>query len=86
MNNGMRSMVFGGLTLLSVFELFPPGLMMGMIVGAGAGLLLARHSEDHTRRRLRVLAGGIGNRASRIAEEATDAVTEVIEQGKRQVS
>ena len=55
---------------------------MGLLTGAATGLLLAPHSGSHTRRQLRSLADGIGEHASRMAEEATEAVTEMIEHGK----
>jgi gas vesicle protein len=83
MNHCMRYMMVGGLTLLSVFELMPQGLMMGLVAGVGAGLLLAPQSGNHTRPQLPNLAEDIGEHASCIAEEATEAANELIEQGER---
>lgn len=55
---------------------------MGLLTGAATGLLLAPHSGSHTRRQLRGLAEGISEHASRMVEEATEAVNELIAHGK----
>lgn len=71
MSNPKQNVLFTGL----VFA-------MGLLTGGATGLLLAPHSGSHTRRQLRSLADGIGEHASRIAEEATDAVNEVFKHGR----
>jgi len=55
---------------------------MGLLAGAATGLLLAPNSGSHTRRQLRSLADDIGEHASRIAEEASEAVNEMFEHGR----
>ena len=47
--------------------------VLGLLAGTATGLLLAPHSGSHTRRQLRSLAEGIGEHASRMSEEATEA-------------
>lgn len=71
MHNGSRIVMMGGLALAT-----------GLVMGVGIGMLLAPYSGRHTRRQLRSLADDIGEHASRIAEEATEAVNQVIEHGK----
>ena len=71
MNNSMQSVLVTG----SAF-------FVGLLAGGATGLLLAPHSGSHARRQLRDLGEGIGEHASRVAAEATEAVNEVIEYGK----
>ncbi|WP_053381347.1 YtxH domain-containing protein [Nitrospira moscoviensis] len=50
-------------------------LMTGLLVGIGAGLLLAPESGARTRRRLHRLAERLHDHAGVIADEAKQAVT-----------
>lgn len=69
---GVRSVLFGTVTFLA-----------GLAIGFGAGLLLAPQSGERTRRQLHDLAEDFGERASTIAGEASDAVREAVEKGRR---
>lgn len=71
MHNGTRIVLTGGLALA-----------IGLAMGVGIGVLLAPRSGSHTRRQLLSLADDIREHASRIAEEASEAVNEVFEHGK----
>ena len=56
--------------------------VMGLLAGAATDLLLAPNPRSHTRRQIRSLADDIGEHASRIAEEASEAVNEMFEHGR----
>ncbi|TKS59512.1 MAG: hypothetical protein EWM72_02080 [Nitrospira sp.] len=75
MNDKMYGAVTGGLVFL-----------FGMIVGAGAGLLLAPASGAGTRRRLRAMAEDLGEEIGDIATDACLKVDQVIERGRQMVA
>lgn len=55
----------------------------GLLVGVGAGLLMAPQTGARTRRQLSNFVEDLKEDATQFAEEAKDAVGEVVERGKR---
>ena len=51
----------------------------GLVLGAGTGVVAAPQSGAKTRRQIRRSAEDVGERATRVAEDATMAVEEVVE-------
>jgi len=60
--------------------------LAGVAIGSAAGLLLAPHSGAYTRRQLQNLSEDVREGASHLADEAKEAVENVLQQGKRIVS
>lgn len=61
------------------------GLMFlsGMIIGGGAGLLLAPTSGARTRRHLTAVANDLGEGIDGLAADACSKINQVMERGKR---
>ena len=78
MNNNMDAgiwvLAFGGL-----------GFMVGVVVGAMAGILLAPQSGEKTRKQLKDLAGEVGNSMGQLASDAKDTVQNLAEKSKQLV-
>lgn len=75
MNERMHIVVKGGFMFLT-----------GLMVGAGTGFLLAPESGARMRRRLRALAGDLGERVCESAADARWKMDRAIERGKRLVA
>lgn len=75
MNDRMRGPVMGGLLFVA-----------GMIVGGGAGLLLAPASGARTRRRLRAAAEDWKEEIGDLASDARSKVKQAIDHGRRMVA
>ncbi|HXV67606.1 MAG TPA: YtxH domain-containing protein [Nitrospira sp.] len=72
MNNRMSGSVRGGLLFVA-----------GVIVGGGAGLLLAPASGARIRRRLTAVAQDLGEEIGNLAADARTKINQVIERGRR---
>jgi len=72
MNNRMHTVMTRGIIFLA-----------GVLAGAGTGLLYAPQSGVRTRRRLKELAGDIGEQAGEVVQDTTAKFDRVVEQGKR---
>ena len=75
MDTGIKVLAFGGL-----------GFMVGVVVGAMAGVLLAPQSGEETRRQLKDLAGDAKDKMSGLASEAKETVQDLAEKSKQLVS
>jgi gas vesicle protein len=58
-------------------------LMVGMVLGTGLGLLIAPQSGTRTRRQIKNMMEDAGERAGELAEDAKEAVTDIVERGKK---
>jgi len=74
MDTGIKVLAFGGL-----------GFMVGVVVGAMAGVLLAPQSGEKTRKQLKDLAGEVGNSMGQLASDAKDTVQNLAEKSKQLV-
>ena len=74
MDTGIKVLAFGGL-----------GFMVGVVVGAMAGVLLAPQSGEKTRKQLKDLAGEVGNSMGQLASDAKDAVQDLTEKSRQLV-
>ena len=74
MDTGIKVLAFGGL-----------GFMVGVVVGAMAGVLLAPQSGEKTRKQLKDLAGEVGNSIGQLASDAKDTVQNLAEKSKQLV-
>ena len=72
MDNDTRTIIFGGLALLT-----------GIVLGTGLGLLLAPQSGARTRRQLRNMVEDATERVGEFADDAKETVNEVVERGKK---
>lgn len=59
------------------------GFLVGLVVGAGVGLVTAPHSGARTRRRLKVFAEDMKAGIAEAAQQARDATYRFAEQRKR---
>jgi gas vesicle protein len=75
MDNNTRYVTLAGLSL-----------MVGMVLGTGLGLFLAPQSGSRTRRQLRYMMEDASERAGELADEAKEAVTDIMERSKKFVS
>jgi gas vesicle protein len=75
MNNRAKYVAASGVTFVT-----------GLLVGVGAGLLMAPQSGARTRRQLRSLVEDAGERAGCMAIDAREALGRVVERGKRLVA
>lgn len=58
-------------------------LMVGVVLGTGLGLLIAPQSGSRTRRQLKNMMEDAGERAGELAEDAKEAVTDIVERSKK---
>ncbi|HBP86883.1 MAG TPA: YtxH domain-containing protein [Nitrospirales bacterium] len=72
MDNDTRYVLLAGLSL-----------MVGVVLGTGLGLLMAPQSGSRTRRQLKNMMEDASERAGEFAEDAKDAVTGIVERGKK---
>jgi gas vesicle protein len=61
---------------------FGTGLILGSIIGAFAGLLLAPKPGEETRHQVAQKTAGLRIKAEELAVEARDLVREIVEEGK----
>ena len=61
---------------------FGTGLVLGGIIGALAGLLLAPRSGEETRAQVKVSTAGLRQKAEELTAEAKERVREALEEGR----
>ena len=74
MDNETRCMMFAAISFFS-----------GLVIGLGAGLLLAPQSGNRTRRHLRTMMDDVGEMAGEFMGDAKDTVEDIVDRGKKMV-
>ena len=74
MDTGIKVLAFGGL-----------GFMVGVVVGAMAGVLLAPQSGEKNGKQVKDLGGEVGNSIGQLASDAKDTVQNLAEKSKQLV-
>ena len=72
MDNDTRYVLIAGLSL-----------MVGVVLGTGLGLLMAPQSGSRTRRQLKSMMEDASERAGEFADDAKEAVTDIVERSKK---
>jgi gas vesicle protein len=58
-------------------------LMAGVVLGTGLGLLIAPQSGSRTRRQLKNMMEDASERAGEFADDAKEAVSDIVERSKK---